>query len=207
MYYQNLKSFGLSDESKPPKEDDIWGRISVSWSILTKEEYEYYIDKIRHALNYNDSWWNYLTKELTWREIATIVNAYGNLQKAGEIPAFNKAKLSDKEQEQVINKIYEKSGYNKTLIRRVLNQMYYYTADGTFTNDMLLDPKKYQKNREILTKNEVYESQSGQSKGINVFEGLGFPAYTGKLIVGALVVAVAGYGLFQVNKSVELIKG
>lgn len=203
----------LSDNITPPLEHGFWQKTLTLWGIIANSYYERSIAKIVTAVNWNDGFFSWVSGKITWQEVATIINAYGNLVSNGEIPTYelrtipntNIKALSETERQQLIAKVSVKSGMNREYCERVLNQLYWYTRSGDIKFDGLLRPG----NLSTYAKNNVIpeDLKNVSMQDSNIFTGFGLPKWTGKAIIGVAIIGIGAYALTQVNTTYRLAKG
>jgi hypothetical protein len=213
MFTNDLENFGLSDKIPVPLEQTFWQKTVTLWGIIANSYYERSIAKITTAVNWNDGLWAWVSGRITWQEVATIINAYGNLAEKGAIPTYelrnipgkNIKALSESDRKKLIADVSRLSGMNQEYCERVLNQLYWYTVSGDIAFDGLLRPG----NLTTYAKNNVIPESLKETsyQGKNIFTGIGLPSWTGKGLIVLAIVGVGAYGLMQVNKSAEIIKG
>lgn len=195
----------LGDNIVPPLEQNFWQKTVTLWGIIANSYYERSIAKITTALNWNDGVFSWISGKITWQEVATIINAYGNLVSVGKIPTYElenipdtdiKA-LSNQEKINLIAKVSQESGMDKDYCERVLNQLYWYVADGEIKFDGLLRPG----NLSVYAENNVIpeELKNASMQDSNVFTGIGLPSWTGKGLLAIAIIGVGAYGLSQIN--------
>jgi len=204
----NNISMGLSDKVVPPLEQDFWQQTLFFWGVIANSYYERSVAHIVTALNWNDGIWNWVSGSIDWRDVATILNAYGNLVVDEKVKVYEKEQLSKSQLQDIISKVADASGYGKKLVERVLNQLYYYTKDETIKFDGLLRPSNnslYLKNNSIP--DEYKNSSKSQDPDSNLFSAIGLPTWTGKAIVITAFVGLGAYALTQLNTSAKIIKG
>jgi|DEB0MinimDraft_10_1074344.scaffolds.fasta_scaffold04697_3 hypothetical protein len=204
----NNISMGLSDKVVPPLEQDFWQQTLFFWGVIANSYYERTIAHLVTALNWNDGIWNWVSGSIDWREVASIVNTYGNLVVKKEIPIYDLSKLTKEQQSNVVDKVSQGSGFNPKLTKRVLDQLYYYTKDGTIKFDGILRPSNnslYLKNNSIP--DEYKNSSKSQDPDSNLFSAIGLPTWTGKAIVITAFVGLGVYALTQINTSAKILKG
>lgn len=199
---------GLSDNPTPPLEQGFWQQTLFLWGVIANSYYEKSVAHIVTALNWNDGLWNWVSGSIDWRDVATILNAYGNLVVDKKIQVYEKEKLSKQQLQNIIDKVSEGSGYGKDLVERVLNQLYYYTKDETIKFDGLLRPANYSKYiKNNVIPDEVKASSKSQDPDANIFTAIGLPKWTGSALIVTAIVGLGVYTLTQVNTSAKLLKG
>ena len=206
MYRNSVQ--GLSDKPTPPLEQGFWQQTLFLWGVVANSYYERSVAHIVTALNWNDGLWNWVSGTIDWRDVATILNAYGNLVVDGKIQVYEKEQLSKQQLQNIIEKVAKGSGYGEKIVERVLNQLYYYTKDETIKFDGLLRPANFS----IYLKNNVIPdhlkgSSKSQNPDDNLWTVLGLPSWFGYALGGVVVVGLGAYSLTQINTTSKILKG
>jgi hypothetical protein len=207
MYTDSVNSvIGLSDKIPPPDQYNWWQKIQALYGVAIADSYyEKAVAEVTKAVNWNIGAWSYVFNKYTWANIGTILNTYMNLVEEGTIPSYELRNIPDRnikvlsktDQEKVINAVANNSGYDKSIVKSSLDQLYWYTQDKTITKDLMLRPQNKKKYEESGSGADA--TQNEQTSGSNPFGGLGLPSWTGKALLGIAIVGIGAYGLSQVN--------